>query len=524
MSERAAVAARTPGVPDGHPDTHGFTEREVKLSAWPGFSLPSLDEVADGVLPEALEARVLDAVYYDTRDMRLARWGVTMRFRAGDGTGWTVKLPEGDDGPALVRREVQFPGPSGLPPAEAVELVRAFVRRAKLVPVARLRTRRRGVALRDGEGHRLAEVVDDEVTVLDGRRVAARFREVEVEVDDRAPEELLGLIIERLVAAGAGESDNTPKVVRALGARATAPPEVEVPEIGAKPTAAEVVRAALARSVSRTLVHDPGVRLGDDPEDVHQARVGTRRMRSDLRTFAPLLAEGWAEPLRDELKWLGSLLGDVRDADVLTDRLRHQAADLPEVDAAGFAPLLRRLADERELARARMLEGMSSARYVALLDRLVAVANGPQLSPDADLPAADVLAPLVAAPMKKLRKTVKALPPEPAPEELHEVRIKAKRARYAAEAVAPAFGKPAETLAKAVAGVQGVLGDHQDAMVAESWLRQAVEGADVGQALTLGELVAVQRAEAAARRGEWRKAWKKANKKKRRAWLATDDE
>jgi CHAD domain-containing protein len=261
------------------------------------------------------------------------------------------------------------------------------------------------------------------------------------------------------------------------------------------------------------------VRLGDDPEDVHQARVGTRRMRSDLRTFEPILEEGWVEPLREELRWLAALLGGVRDADVLTDRLRHQAAGLPEVDAAGFAPLLRRLADEREVARAQLLGEMGSSRYIALLNRLVAVANQPALRPEADEPATDALVPLVAAPLQKLRKTVKDLPPEPAPEELHEVRIKAKRARYAAEAVAPAFGKPATKLAKAVARVQSVLGDHQDAMVAESWLRQAVAGADVGQALTLGELVAVQRAEAAACRDDWRRVWKKANRKKLRAWL-----
>ena len=45
------------------------------------------------------------AVYYDTADLRLARWGVSLRHRTGDGTGWTVKLPEGEDGPALVARE-----------------------------------------------------------------------------------------------------------------------------------------------------------------------------------------------------------------------------------------------------------------------------------------------------------------------------------------------------------------------------------------------------------------------------------
>lgn len=497
----------------------GIREREVKLSAWAGFTLPPLEGVAEDVTVGQLPLRTLDAVYYDTADLRLARWGVSLRHRTGDGTGWTVKLPEGEDGPALVRREVPFAGSAGSPPDAALDLVRAYVRSAELVPVARLQTRRQGVELRDGEGQRLLEVVDDEVTVLDGERVAARFREVEVEAGDRAPDNLLDSVVGRLREAGAGAPDPTPKIVRALGSRAVAGPEVSVPELGDEPTGAEVVRAAIAASVCRVLVHDAGVRLGDDPEDVHQARVGTRRLRSDLRTFRPLLAVDWAESLREELKWAAAALGAVRDADVLTDRLRSQAAGLPEVDAAGFAPVLRRLADEREAARVALLEAMASDRYVALLDRLVEAATAPQLTAEAQAPAGDTLPPLVAGQWRKLRTAVRKLPSNPADEELHAVRIRAKRTRYAAEAAIPAEGKPARRFAKAVADVQEVLGDHNDAVVAEGWLRAAVEQADVAQALALGELIALQRGAAAHCRREWRKAWKAADRKKLRKWL-----
>ncbi len=489
------------------------------MAAWAGFILPDMNGLAEGVAPEPLTPRSLDAMYYDTADLRLARWGVSLRFRTGDGSGWTVKLPEGDDGPALVRREVPFPGSAGAPPDAAADLVRAYARSAPLLQVARIRTRRHGVALKDEEGHLLAEVVSDEVTVLDGRRVAARFREVEVEVDGRAPSGLLHTVVQRLRAAGAGSPDPTPKVVRALGARATEPPEVVVPSLGADPTGGQVVRNAIASSVSRILVHDAGVRLGDDPEDVHQARVGTRRLRSDLRTFRPLLVEEWVEPLREELSWLADVLGGVRDADVLTERLRRQAAQLPEVDAASFAPVLHRLADEREVARARLLEVMASDRYVALLDRLVLAANNPMLAAASDKPADEVVPPLVARPWKALRQAVRALPPDPVDEALHAVRILSKRARYAAEAAVPAVGKPARLFAAAIAGVQGVLGDHNDASVAEEWLRQHAVGADVTQALALGELVGVQRSEAARCRQIWRGAWKKADRKQLRSWL-----
>jgi CHAD domain-containing protein len=494
-------------------------EREVKLAATPEFSLPILTGIVGGVTVEPITARMLDSVYYDTADLRLARWGVTLRFRDGDGTGWTVKLPEGPDGPALVRRELTFPGAAGTPPEEALDLVRAYVRTSSLVRVARLRTRRQGVELRDAEGSRLGEVVLDEVSVLDGRRVASRFVELEAEVDGRAPEGLLEGILERLRTAGAGDADPTPKLVRALGTPAASTPEVAPETLGKRATVGDVVAAAIARSVARVLRHDPGVRLGDDPEDVHQMRVGTRRLRSDLRSFGSLLSSEWADALRDELKWIASALGEVRDTDVLTERLRTQAISLPDVDAAGFAPILRQLAEEREAGRIRLLEAMRSPRYLALLDRLVSAANAPQLADEAGGRAKDVLPGLVARPWRKLRAAVRRLPSAPSEEELHLVRIGTKRARYAAEAAAPALGKKARRFAEALAGLQDVLGEHNDAVVAESWLRRAAEEADPAQALVVGELVAAQRADAAHRRREWRGAWKKADKKKLRTWM-----
>ncbi|MDQ4069520.1 MAG: CYTH and CHAD domain-containing protein [Actinomycetota bacterium] len=495
------------------------TETEVKLGAWAGFELPALDGVVDEVTPVGRLPRTLMAVYYDTPDLRLARWGVTVRHRSGDGTGWQVKLPEGDEGPALVRRELSFEGPPSKVPEAVRSLVLAYARDTALVPVARIRTVRTGVDLLDREGSLVAEVVDDEVSVLHGGRVASRFREVEVEVGDRAPAGLLDAIVTKLQQAGAGAPDSTPKVIRALGSRALEPPEVAPGELGKDPSAGEVVRHAIAASVARILRHDPGVRIGDDPEDVHQVRVGTRRLRSDLRTFAPLLDDDWLSPLRDELKWLAGALGAVRDADVLGERLRRQAAGLPEPDTGGLAPVFRGLAKERDQARAELMEALHSPRYVTLVERLVDAANHPPCRKAARAPAAEVVPGLVAAPVRKLRKAVKGLPDDPAPDDLHRIRILAKRARYASEAAEPLVGKKAEALAGALAEVQGVLGDHQDAVVAETWLRSAVDGADPATALAAGELIAVQLAEAAATRKRWPKRWKKADDKKLRSWL-----
>ncbi|HEX7277035.1 MAG TPA: CHAD domain-containing protein, partial [Acidimicrobiales bacterium] len=169
--------------------------------------------------------------------------------------------------------------------------------------------------------------------------------------------------------------------------------------------------------------------------------------------------------------------------------------------------------------RAELLEAMESPRYIALLDRLIDAARQPKCRKAAEAPAAEVVPGLVATPWRKLRKAVEALPADPPDADLHQIRILAKRTRYAAEAAAPLVGRKAKAFAAAVAGLQEVLGDHQDAVVAEAWLRGAVEGADAAVSLAAGELIAVQMAQAAEGRKLWRKAWQKASAEKLRTWM-----
>lgn len=497
-------------------------EREVKLEVAPQFSLPDLGGVWEGLKVTEPRRRRLHTVYWDTPDLRLARWGVSLRHREGE--GWTVKLPAEMEGAAMVRGEHTFPGPARQPAAAAVDLVRAYVRSAPLEPVANLRTNRVAVELRDVAGGELAEVVDDEVSVLDGRRVAIRFRQLEVEIGKEAPGELVEAVLARLRDAGAGRPDPVPKHLRALGPRALAAPEIASLPRQPLATPVDAVRAALASSVVRLLRHDAGVRLGDDPEEVHQARVATRRLRSDTRTFAPLLDEGWTEPLRAELGWLADLLGAVRDADVLLERMRRRAAEVEGdagiPDGGRLAPLLKRLEREREEARGRLLEGLRGERYVALLDRLVEAAGEPRFSPAAAELGMDELPALASRSWRRLRDAVRRLGSHPTEEELHSVRIAAKRARYAAEAVQPAVGRDARRFAEAVAGIQGVLGEHHDAVVAAAWLRRAAPGLSPTGAFLAGRISAGEEALAAASARAWRRSWKKLDQRRLTAWMA----
>jgi CHAD domain-containing protein len=498
-------------------------EREVKLAAWDGFAVPALDDVAPDVTVEKLKVKKLDATYYDTPDLRLARAGVSLRHRVGDDPPWTVKLPDGAGGPVMSRREITFAGPAGTIPPAALRLVRAYTRGEPLVAAARLKTERARVGL-SIDGHSVAEIADDEVSVYHGKRLASRFREVEVEVEDGAPDGLLDAVVARLRGAGAGAPDKTPKVVRALGPRALEPLPGTVPAVRPDATIGEVVQAAIGNALARMVAHDPGVRMGDDPEDVHQARVGTRRLRSDLRTFRPLLDRDWVAGLREEAGWYAGLLGDVRDTEVLIERLEHQARSLPKEDAAAVTPLVARLARERNAGRKRLLKGMDSPRYLALLDRLTDAAAQPRFAAEKSggpgRPATAALPALVRKPWRRLFDAVEGLPEVPADEQLHAVRILAKHTRYAAEAAAGVIGKPASAFAKQMAAVQTVLGDHQDACVMEAWLRRVAPTArSTREAMLIGQLIGLQRAGAQAKRAAWPGVWSQASDPALRRWL-----
>jgi CHAD domain-containing protein len=440
-------------------------ERELKLAAPGSLVMPKLTDDHLGVIAmDELPELTLRSTYHDTADLRLARSGVTLRYRTGDETGpaWTLKLRvPGHD--ATERDEYLFPGGPAEVPGDALDLVTALVRTAPIQPVATLVTRRRRWNLCGAEGRPLAELFDDEVSVLDGGRVVSRFRELELE--SRGPDlAALRPIAVRLRRAGAVLAEPLPKAMRALGPRASAHPDVVVPALGAHASAREAVSAALASGYRRLVAHDAATRLGD-AEGLHQMRVATRRLRSDLRTFRPLLDTAWVTGLRDELAWLARLLGDVRDLDVQLARLRETAGDLLE----DLAPLVSSLAARRDVDRLALLEALRSDRYRTLLDRLVDAVHDPLVARRADKPAARLLPPLLARAWAAVEPAGSALGRDDPVERYHAVRIGVKRLRYAAEATGPALGPAArrcERLAIAAAELQDALGAMHDDAVA----------------------------------------------------------
>ena len=109
--------------------------------------------------------------------------------------------------------------------------------------------------LLDEAGETLLIVVDDEVSVLQGRRVAARFRELALvaAVDE---EVLVDVVVARLGGAGAAVIEAVPNHVRALGPIASVP-EVDDPALSSAPSAAEVVTVSIAAAVTTLMQRDP---------------------------------------------------------------------------------------------------------------------------------------------------------------------------------------------------------------------------------------------------------------------------
>ena len=285
-------------------------------------------------------------------------------------------------------------------------------------------------------------------------------------------------------------------------------------------TVADVVGYALARAYNKLCSSEPGMFAGNDPEAIHDARVGTRRLRSDLRTFEPFIDEEWAEHLRAELQWLAADLGDVRDVEVMRDRLDEQSRHhFSASDTDRVEHVLRRLDADREAARTVLVAGLRSPRYAQVRADLAAAVGSPRLRKRAQRDARDSLGEVVHDRWRKLARDVKRLGSSPSDAALHHVRIRAKRCRYAAEACEPAFGKPARRFARELAAVQDVLGEQHDAVVAGIWLAKTAPECAPEEAYLLGRLAQLQDEAAASARAQFLAMWPEMTRKKLRAWM-----
>ncbi len=471
-------------------------ELERKYDADPGLAIPDLRDVRGFASVGAPETHTLRALYFDTEDLRLAARGISLRRRVGGSDeGWHLKLPVAKE----TKEEVHAPldASERTVPAELAELVAAHVRGRELVPVAEVDTRRTEYGLLAGDGTVLAELADDLVSAQrltgDAGEVSLlSWREIEVEIVNGTPE-LLDLVGRRLRDAGVRKASSASKLARALEGDL-----VPVRRSSSTRTAGGVLLTYLGEHFEKMLAFDPKVRVADhDDDSVHKMRVAARRIRSVLRTHGRVIDADTA-PLDAELKWLTDELGEVRDLEVQNARFAKKLEDLP--DASGSPRWLADTAAEERAARARLRETLLSPRYYALLDAVDAFLAAPPLNAKAGRKAKKETTKIVAKAWKKMVRRHRKAAALPGGEErdiaLHQTRKAAKRARYTSEAAAAALGKPAGKLARRAEGVQGVLGDQHDAVVATERLAEIAgrPGTPGPEIFVLGRLSEVERA------------------------------
>jgi CHAD domain-containing protein/adenylate cyclase class IV len=438
-------------------DTH--EERELKFDVPDQFQMPPSAALAKagGAAASARTSTVdLASTYYDTADRALLRQRITLRRREGDtDTGWHLKVPHDD-----ARTEIRLPLEAGENvPAQLAELVSGLTLGEPVRPIATVRTIRQLTSIYGGDSL-LAEVADDTVhgAALGETAQLSEWREIEVELGDGGDEKLLARLGKKLAAAGAKVSASSSKLARTVGAEAPVEP--------ARNEATQLLAEYLEEQFQTVSAGDVALRRGLEP--VHKTRVGIRRLRSILRVFGPVLAPD-LESFEADLSWYQNLLGEVRDRQVQRPRFAETMSALPVELVLGpvAGDIDQALLTEQLHAREELFAALNTDRYRALLRRIRDIADYPPTRPDTEVgelvAAADAAHKKAASRLKKGAKAKDA-------DLLHRARKAAKRARYAAELVAPAIGKRAEKRVERLKGLQDVLGEHQDSVQAEAIL------------------------------------------------------
>jgi CHAD domain-containing protein len=456
--------------------------------------------------------RLVD-IYLDTGDWRIARAGYVLRIRHhAEQAEVTLK----GTAPAVVglrkRTEVSEPLPvagvhamGGAGPVG--RRLRALAGSASLVHLLEVRTRRRPYQLYVDE-ETVGEIdLDDTIIVVGDDQYPVRMRRVEVEVGEAWVERLSPLVEQLRLQCGLQPAilSKLEAGLLAAGLHVPALPDVGSTVLAPEPSLGDVAFVVLRRNVTAMLAHEPGTRLGEEAEELHDMRVATRRLRAALDLFEPALP-GRSRRLRQELGWVAQQLGLVRDFDVQLARLNTWRDELPAQDGAALGDLAGLLHRQRDEARGDLLGCLDSERYDTLVSELISMLHqGPgagtgRAADRAGEPAVAVVPTLVLARHRAATKAARRARRTGDPTDVHRLRILCKRLRYALEFVSEIYDGRTRGVVRRVVALQDCLGLMQDAGVATGRLRSLATtvGAELSPAtvFAMGELAERYRREA----------------------------
>jgi CHAD domain-containing protein len=498
---------------------------------------PRLDRLSIGPLP----AQQLHDTYLDTDDWRLFRAGFALRLRqrAGHLEATLKGLHSARDDVADRREITERLSQGGVKAlAQAVGPVGSRVRDVAgvkpLRPLFEVRTSRQRFAVRNGNPDAaVGEIALDEARFSrgGGHRPPMLLTRVELEATghDSAPLERLA----KRLRAECGLSPATEnKFAVGLRSASLGPPRGAGPDRDPEPApavmdawtrASDFAATALRRLHQEWQANEPPARLGEGPEPLHRLRVTARRMDTILTLFRAYLPAS-VRNSRQTLKGLLDALGLVRDTDIRLEAVSSFRRSLPEGDRGALDPLLQYLQSERARARSTMLRALDAKRARDWLDTLpYQLARTPPATSSASsrhAAALTVVPDLIHKRYRKLRKFARRLSAASSMTEFHEVRVRAKKLRYALEVIAPTYTKPANKMLAALHKLQSRLGTQHDADVIAHYLTQLAGHAPTNfTAATLFMMgrMAEQHARAAVRMGKkvagpWRrvrgKRWK----------------
>ena len=473
------------------------------------------------------KTRVLLDEYLDTTDWAFHRASFALRLRESGGTVEATLKGFGDqsDGPYR-RREINEPlaraGHAALlaSAGPVARRVRAVVGPGELHGLFALRTERRTFDVHANGGPRpIAEVALDATEVATSSGSPLALRRIELELADPAA---LASVEELAAALGSVEGFERASTSKfAIGLAATGRSPAGQPDLGpsrVEPTwtLGAVAYAALRRQCTAFLANEPGTRLGEDIEALHDMRVATRRMRTALAVFAPVLRPE-VRALRREFGWVADALGEVRDLDVQIAWLREEAAALGGgPDESSLTPLIDLLEARREGARGRMLDALDSPRHARLVEVTMALLRAGAVTPAGATPGVHAAPDLLRKHWRRFNRVARQLGPDSPDDDYHDARIRAKRIRYATEFTSGLYGDASADFVAALKQVQTELGRRQDAVITIELLERVAAGEPLPNATVFAMVRLADRERAVAHSvGE---AFPRTHRRLRREW------
>jgi CHAD domain-containing protein len=436
----------------------------------------------EGLVLEPCSSLKIFDTYFDTDDWRIHRAGFALRIRSENGKSEaTLKSLRSNSAEMADRRELS----EMLESTESESIARsrgpvgtrvhAVSGAHPLQPLFEARTSRQRYTVHAANNDKpLGEIALDETVISRPHgQPQTSMQVVEVEALTDAHESLQTLV--KALRSGCSlepaSHSKFSQGLKSVGLAPAPPPELAPAEVNASMRLDEVALANLRRYLSVWDLHEPGARLGDDPEELHDLRVAGRRLEAILRQFGTYLPASLVR-IRPTLKKVLRALGEVRDLDVALLELDEFNRVLPKVDQANLEPLKQHLRSQRSRMRTKMLSLLDSSAVKKDMDELrLGLAQPSGAAEEAGASALDVVSELIRTRYKKVRKGANGLTPESPTESYHAVRGNVKKLRYVLESVAVIFGKPATGMLRSLRRWQEKLGLLQDADVAGRRLR-----------------------------------------------------